>query len=197
MVPVRARVDRREHVIERRAGLHQILRVLGAVHRVGHTDAVPVDRRRFGELVAEVDDHLIALVHVEQRAGNRRSRSGDRAVAIRPDLGRRAGDVLEPAHGRDELDLDDRGIGIGVDKRGERERIIGRFEVVTARRCKHEREPSPPHPVKHTQGKLDQRGVVRYAFTKSNGGGVRRNRLAQLVRPMTPTEHWASRSRST
>lgn len=64
----------------------------------------------------------------------------------------------------------------------------GGSRLSPARRCEHEREPSPTHPVKHPQGTLDQRGVVRYAFTKSNGGGVRRNRLAQLVRPMTPTE---------
>ena len=59
-----------------------------AVHGDRHFQAVPVDARRFGELVVDPDPHPVALVDLDGRAGHR--------VVEAPDVDEQIGQELTP-----------------------------------------------------------------------------------------------------
>src|SRR6185369_10122387 len=70
MEPEQPRVSERETILERANRRHGVLHAWGAVHRRRHSESVPMDRRLLRQRVVEMDDELVALLGVEQRAGD-------------------------------------------------------------------------------------------------------------------------------
>ena len=107
VIPVRAGVAQLELVAELAAGLDRRLRDAGrAVHLVRHAQAVPVDRRRLGQRVLEVDDDAIAELGAHHRARH--------GAVIGPRRRRRAGQDLDVRDAGFELDLEHVRVGIQI-----------------------------------------------------------------------------------
>ena len=69
MIPERAGVRRRNPVCEGLSGLDRTLHDLRAIHRRRNSQAMPVNHRRFGEPVRELDFQRDALVRFENGTG--------------------------------------------------------------------------------------------------------------------------------
>ena len=110
VIPVRAGVAQLELVAKLAAALDRRLRdARRAVHLVRHTQPVPVNRRRLGQRVLEVDDDAVAELGANHRPRHRAVIGPRGRLVAGQDL-----DVRDAG-----LDLDLEHVGIGVQIRAE------------------------------------------------------------------------------
>jgi hypothetical protein len=159
VIPVEPGVAHDEVIRERLALLHFRLRDLRhAVHLDRHAHAVPVHRRRLIELVGEMDDEPIADARLDERTRN--------AAVVGPGVDDLAGRDLDVGELRDQVDLDDRRIGIAIGRFGE-------LDAVGPARGRLRRGADRKQQAEHGCGKADHHGNSGVVFIVPDSRGWR------------------------